>query len=69
VITGESRRGNRLQSQTHAAEDPRVYKSWGDYAGFDWKRLYTKALQKKFAWVEQTRTQWKAINVESEKIE
>jgi DNA topoisomerase-1 len=40
--------------------DPRVFKSWGDYAGYDWKRLYTKALQKKFAWVEQTRTQWKA---------
>ncbi len=40
--------------------DPRVYKSWGDYAGYDWKRLYTKALQKKFAWVEQTRAQWRA---------
>ncbi|MEW5720476.1 MAG: hypothetical protein AB1817_17770, partial [Chloroflexota bacterium] len=39
--------------------DPRVYKSWGDYAGYDWKRLYTKALQKKFAWVEQTRAQWR----------
>lgn len=39
--------------------DPRVYKSWGDYADYDWKRLYTKALQRKFAWVEQTHGKWK----------
>ncbi len=38
--------------------DPRVYKAWGDYVGFDWKRLYTKALQRKFAWVSQSRAQW-----------
>jgi DNA topoisomerase-1 len=35
--------------------DPRVYKSWGDSVGFDWKRLYTKALQRKFAWAEKER--------------
>lgn len=40
--------------------DPRVYKAWGDYVGFDWKRLYTKALQRKFAWVDQSHTKWKA---------
>ncbi len=39
--------------------DPSVYKSWGDYVGFDWKRLYTKALQRKFAWVEHARAKWK----------
>ena len=49
--------------------DPRVYKSWGDYAGYDWKRLYTKALQKKFAWVEQTRLQWRANEATSEKTD
>lgn len=38
--------------------DPRVYKAWGDYVAFDWKRLYTTALQRKFAWVEQERTRW-----------
>ena len=38
--------------------DPRVYKAWGDYVGFDWKRLYTKALQRKFAWVNQSRAKW-----------
>jgi DNA topoisomerase-1 len=40
--------------------DPRVYKSWGDYIGYDWKRLYTTALQRKFAWVEQERGKWNA---------
>jgi DNA topoisomerase I len=39
--------------------DPRVYRAWGDYVGFDWKRLYTTALQRKFAWVERERVQWK----------
>ncbi len=38
--------------------DPRVYKAWGDYVGFDWKRLYTTALQRKFAWVEQELPKW-----------
>ncbi|MBI4788191.1 MAG: hypothetical protein HY782_14260 [Chloroflexi bacterium] len=38
--------------------DPRVYKAWGDYVGFEWKRLYTKALQRKFAWVNQSRAKW-----------
>ena len=40
--------------------DPRVYKSWGDYIGYDWKRMYTTALQRKFAWVEQERVKWNA---------
>lgn len=39
--------------------DPSVYKLWGDYVGFDWKRLYTKALQRKFAWVDRVRGKWK----------
>lgn len=39
--------------------DPTVFKKWGDHVGFDWKRLYTKALQRKFAWVEKVRGQWK----------
>jgi DNA topoisomerase-1 len=38
--------------------DPRVFKAWGDYVGFDWKHLYTKALQRKFAWVNLTRPAW-----------
>ena len=33
--------------------DPRVYKDWGDKVDFDWKKLYTGSLQKKFTWVMQ----------------
>ena len=32
--------------------DPRVYKSWADNVGLDWKVLYTGTLQRKMAWVE-----------------
>jgi len=39
--------------------DPSVYKTWGDHVDYDWKRLYTKALQRKFAWVEHVRIKWK----------
>lgn len=30
--------------------DPRVYKNWGERVGYDWKKLYTGSLQKKFTW-------------------
>ncbi len=32
--------------------DPRVYQIWGKRVGYDWRKLYTGSLQKKFAWVE-----------------
>ena len=38
--------------------DPRVYKSWGDYVGLDWKKVYSKSLQKKFSWVDQSKVRW-----------
>ncbi len=46
--------------------DPRVYKAWGDYVGYDWKRLYTTALQHKFAWVEHERVRWNSKSVAEE---
>lgn len=33
--------------------DPRVYKDWGESVGFDWKKLYTGSLLKKFTWAMQ----------------
>lgn len=33
--------------------DPRVYRDWGEKVGYDWKRLYTGSLQKKFTWAMQ----------------
>ncbi|TLY04799.1 MAG: hypothetical protein E6K95_02185, partial [Thaumarchaeota archaeon] len=38
--------------------DPRLYKSWGDYAGLDWTKIYTKSMQRKFAWVSYSKTRW-----------
>jgi DNA topoisomerase I len=32
--------------------DPRVFKSWSDRVGLDWKLLYTTTLQRKMAWVD-----------------
>jgi DNA topoisomerase I len=32
--------------------DPRVYKSWADRVGLDWKLLYTTTLRRKMAWVD-----------------
>ncbi len=34
--------------------DPRVYKSWADRVGLDWKLLYTSTLRRKMAWVDGT---------------
>ncbi len=33
--------------------DPRVYRDWGERVGYDWKKLYTGSLQKKFTWAMQ----------------
>lgn len=33
--------------------DPRVYKDWGKKVGYDWTKLYTGSLQKKFTWAIQ----------------
>ncbi len=38
--------------------DPRVFKSWCDYVGLDWAKVYSKSLQKKFAWVTRSSVKW-----------
>ena len=38
--------------------DPRVYKAWCDYVGLEWAKVYSKSLQKKFSWVEQSNRKW-----------
>ena len=38
--------------------DPRVYKSWCDYVGLEWAKVYSKSMQRKFSWVEQSRIEW-----------
>jgi DNA topoisomerase-1 len=41
--------------------DPRPVVSWCGYVGLDWKKLYTRALQKKFMWVEEAAPKWKKV--------
>jgi DNA topoisomerase-1 len=38
--------------------DPRVFKSWCDYVGLDWAKVYSKSLQKKFSWVLLSPQKW-----------
>ena len=38
--------------------DPRVYKAWGDHVGLEWAKIYSKSLQKKFAWVNRSKQKW-----------
>ena len=38
--------------------DPRVLKSWCDYVGLDWAKVYSKSLQRKFSWALQAAPKW-----------
>ena len=40
--------------------DPRVYKSWCDYVGLDWAKVYSKSLQRKFSWVQHSSQKWES---------
>ncbi|OGI12315.1 hypothetical protein A3K64_03045 [Candidatus Micrarchaeota archaeon RBG_16_36_9] len=33
--------------------DPRIYHKWSKKANFDWKKYYSKTLQRKFSWIEK----------------
>ncbi len=33
--------------------DPRKYRDWGEKVGYDWTRLYTTTLQRKFNWAKE----------------
>jgi DNA topoisomerase-1 len=38
--------------------DPRTYKSWCDYVGLDWVKIYSRSLQRKFSWAGQSTRKW-----------
>jgi DNA topoisomerase I len=42
--------------------DPRVFKSWCDYVGLDWAKMYSKSLQRKFSWVSQSSSRWAPVD-------
>lgn len=45
--------------------DPRVYKAWGEAVDYDWSKLYTQALQRKFSWARQSRVKWDSLTGKS----
>jgi DNA topoisomerase-1 len=48
--------------------DPRIYKSWSEYAGLDWGKLYTTAMQRKFSWVARSRRPWSEEQEREEQV-
>jgi DNA topoisomerase-1 len=48
----ERTRDYNLNTSLRNYIDPRVYKSWAEKVGLDWKVLYTATLQRKMAWVD-----------------
>jgi len=46
-------RDYNLNTSLKSYIDPRVYFQWGNRVGYDWKKYYSKTLQRKFIWVEQ----------------
>ncbi len=52
IKTQEETRDYNLATSLKSYIDPRIYYRWGKKIDYDWKRYYSKALQKKFSWVE-----------------
>lgn len=48
--------------------DPRLYKSWSEYIGLDWTKIYTASMQRKFAWVTRAKTKWEPGEKESMEV-
>ena len=53
LINGKQKnRKNNLGTSLRNYIDPRIMKTWLDYVGLDWKKVYTTTLQRKFRWIE-----------------
>jgi DNA topoisomerase-1 len=46
-------RDHNLNTSLRNYIDPRIYKAWAKVVGFDWRKIYTASLLKKFKWVEK----------------
>ena len=57
IELAERTRDYNLNTSLRNYIDPRVFKSWADDVGLDWKVLYTSTLQRKMAWVEESSIQ------------
>ena len=45
-------RDYNLNTSLKSYVDPRVYKKWAKKVDYDWKKYYSKSLQKKFSWLD-----------------
>ncbi len=68
IEMAEKTRDYNLNTALKNYIDPRVYKSWCDYVGLDWTRLYTSSLQRKFAWVTRAKTKWEPDEKETVEV-
>ncbi len=62
ALTKETKEYN-LNTSLKNYIDPRVIKSWADYVGLDWKKIYTSSLLRKFAWAEKYQKPWEGARV------
>ncbi len=61
IDLSEKTRDYNLGTSLRNYIDPRVVKAWTDEVGAEWEKLYTSALQKKFLWVKNEKTDWKSL--------
>jgi DNA topoisomerase-1 len=53
ISESKSTRKYNLNTSLKNYIDPRIYYDWGKDIDYDWRNIYSKALQKKFEWVEK----------------
>ncbi len=52
VKLARATRNYNLGTSLKSYIDPRLYVGWAEEVSYDWKRIYPKTLQRKFAWAE-----------------
>ena len=52
IETQKETRDYNLATSLKSYIDPRIYYEWGKLVDYDWRRYYSKTLQRKFSWVE-----------------
>lgn len=52
VKLAKATRDYNLGTSLKSYIDPRIYVGWGERVSYDWKKIYPKTLQRKFAWAE-----------------
>jgi len=55
VKLAKATRDYNLGTSLKSYIDPRLYVGWAREVSYDWKKIYPKALQRKFAWAEGVR--------------